>query len=144
VPFIVHPSVRQATKADIPAIFAVRYAVHENTLRPGIITHEDVRLQIEESGRGWVVESQGRIVAFAIGNAANANVWALFVGPESEHQGYGQQLHAVMVKWLRSCGCGTLWLTTGAQTRARSFYERLGWQYAGVAEHNQVRLELSK
>jgi GNAT superfamily N-acetyltransferase len=140
----VHPGLRQATNADISAMFAVRYAVLENTLRPGAITHEDVRLQIEESGRGWVVESQGRIVAFAIGNAANANVWALFVSPESEHQGHGQQLHAVMVKWLKSRGCGPLWLTTGAQTRARSFYERLGWQYAGVAEHNQVRLELSE
>ncbi len=47
---------RPATRADIPAIFDVRYAVRENTLRPGVISGEDVRRMIEDSGRGWVVD----------------------------------------------------------------------------------------
>jgi hypothetical protein len=69
---------REAIATDIPAIFRVRYAVVENTLLLGAIDDCEVQLQIEQSGRGWVVESEGSVVAFAIGNASNGNLWALF------------------------------------------------------------------
>jgi len=133
---------RQATAADIAAICVVRYAVRENTLRPGIIGDEDIRREIEETGRGWVVEVDGRLVAFAIGNATNANLWALFVEPDAERRGHGRRLHDVMVEWLWSCGLQRLWLETGADTRARGFYTALGWQQVGTAARGQVRLEL--
>jgi hypothetical protein len=38
---------REATTADIPAIFRVRYAVVENTLLLGAIDDCEVQLQIE-------------------------------------------------------------------------------------------------
>ena len=133
---------RQAIAADIPAISIVRYAVRENTLRPGIISDEDIRRELEDTGRGWVVEVDDRIVAFAIGNATNANIWALFVRPDAEHRGHGRRLHDEMVKWLWSRDLQRLWLETGADTRARGFYASLGWQYVADAPRGQVRLEL--
>jgi GNAT superfamily N-acetyltransferase len=133
---------RQAVRADIPSMSVVRHAVRENPLRPGVIDDEDVRREIEETGRGWVVEADGRIVAFAIGNVETASIWALFVAPDAEHRGHGRRLHAVMVEWLWSCGLDRLWLTTGRDTRARLLYERLGWMVVGDADHNQVRMEL--
>lgn len=133
---------RVATAADIAALSVVRYAVRENTLRPGVIGDEDYRREIEDTGRGWVIEADGRIVAFAIGNATTASVWALFVMPDAERRGHGRRLHDAMVAWLWSRGSTRLWLETGADTRARSFYEALGWRPVAVAERGQVRLEL--
>jgi len=132
---------RQATRADIPGISDVRYAVRENTLRRGVISDEDVRREIEDTGRGWVVESDGRVIAFAIGNADSGNIWALFVVPEAEGQGHGRRLHDEMVRWLWSRGLARLWLTTGPGTRAQGFYERLGWRNAGITEKGEILFE---
>src|SRR6186997_2147592 len=95
---------RPARAADIPAIQQVRASVKENRLVSTIITDDDVRTAIEDSGRGWIVEQDGKVVAFAIGNAISGNIWALFVRPEYEGRGYGRQLHDTMVAWLRAAG----------------------------------------
>ena len=84
---------RAARASDIPAIQRVRASVKENRLVSTIITDEDVRTAIEDTGRGWIVEKDGEVVAFAIGNAITGNIWALFVRPEHEGRGYGRQLH---------------------------------------------------
>src|SRR5215510_9072700 len=66
-----------------------------------------------KSGRGWVVEVDGSVEAFAIGNAQSGNIWALFVVPEAQGRGYGSQLHDVMVGWLREQHVALPWLTNG-------------------------------
>lgn len=132
---------REATCADIPALWDVRYAVRENTLTPGRLVDEDVRREIEDTGKGWVVEEDGRIVAFAIGNAETGNIWALFVHPDREGRGYGSRLHAVMLGWLRTQPVASLWLTTDADSRACAFYARKGWSRVGVSESGEARFE---
>ena len=137
------PRLRQATRDDLPGIWRVRYAVAENTLARGRIEDDEVIAQLETSGRGWVVEDGGEVVAFAIGDAHGANVWALFVDPGHEGRGYGSRLHDTMVEWLWTHGLNTLWLSTGSDTRARGFYERRGWRCTAAMELGQVRLELT-
>jgi GNAT superfamily N-acetyltransferase len=132
------PTLRQTENDDIAEIFRVRYAVRENTLPPGVISDEDVRRAIEDTGRGWVVEAEGQVVAFAIGNAVDGNIWALFVHPD------GRRLHAEMTQWLWSQSLQTLWLTTGPGTRARGFYERLGWWNVGRTAKGELRFELHR
>lgn len=132
---------RQATIADIPEMQRVRMSVRENRLVSTIITEEDIRSAIEESGRGWVVEADDRIVGFAVGNRTNGNIWALFVEPSQEGRGYGRLLHDEMIGWLWSQGLRSLWLTTEPGTRAEGFYQRAGWQRAGVTENGEVRFE---
>ena len=134
---------RVATPADIGPMFRVRYAVQENTLRPGRIDDEDVRAQIVDSGRGWVVECDGQVVAFAIGNASDGNVWALFVDPPFHGRGFGSRLHDAMVDWLWSRGLTALWLHTGKGTRAQEFYERRGWRAVGEVG-TEIRYELHR
>ena len=136
-------TLRQATRDDLAGIWRVRYAVVENTLAPGRIPDAEVVEQLETTGRGWVVEEGGEIVAFAIGDAAAASVWALFVDPRAEGRGHGARLHDTMVAWLWSRGLARLWLDTGEATRARGFYERRGWRCTAPAHAGQVRLELS-
>lgn len=146
-------TLRQATRADRAGLWRVRYAVRENTLTPGRIGDDELFDQIERTGRGWVVvddrvdsgvEDGSDIVAFAIGNASNANIWALFVDPAAQGAGHGSRLHDVMVDWLWSQGLETLWLGTGNGTRARGFYERHGWRDVGAYGEHERRYELSR
>jgi len=133
---------RQAEARDISALQRVRASVRQNRLVSTVITDEDVRRAIEETGRGWVVEADGEVVAFAIGNATDGNVWALFVHPDHERRGHGRRLHDAMVAWLWSRGLERLWLTTQPGTRAEKFYAAAGWVRTGLASRGEVRFEL--
>ena len=132
---------RQAVAADIPAMHRVRTSVRENRLVATAITESDYLPAIEKTGRGWVIDIDGQVIAFAIGNKTNGNVWALFVDPEHEHRGYGRLLHDEMVNWLRSQGTKLLWLTTAPGTRAERFYEKAGWRRSGVTAKGEARFE---
>lgn len=132
---------RRAVASDIGGIQRVRRSVRENRLVSSVITDEDVREAIEESGRGWVVESQGEVVAFAVGNARTGNIWALFVHPDHEGRGHGRRLHDAMVSWLWSQGLERLWLTTEPETRAQRFYEAAGWRLVGPSDRGELRYE---
>lgn len=134
-------NLRPAVAADLPGLWDVRYAVTENTLTPGRISDEELRASIEDDGRGWVIEEDGRVVAFAIGIAATGNVWALFVHPSAQGRGHGRRLHAAMLDWFATLPLDTLWLSTGTQTRARRFYEALGWTCVGPYGTAEVRYE---
>jgi GNAT superfamily N-acetyltransferase len=132
---------RPAVAADVPGIHRVRMSVRENRLVSTIVTEADTREAIEESGRGWVVETDGQVVAFAIGNKTTGNIWALFVEPAHEGRGYGRLLHDEMIEWLWGQGLEELWLTTEPGTRAERFYEKAGWRRAGFTEKGEVRFE---
>ena len=119
----------------------VRVAVRENVLVSAIAEH-DYAAAIQETGRGWVVERNDTIVAFAVGNALTGNIWALFVDPLHEARGHGRTLHDVMVTWLFSHGLERLWLSTDPGTRAQRFYESAGWKFVDALASGEVRYEL--
>lgn len=135
-------TLRPARREDIAAMHRVRLAVRENRLTSSAIGEADYVPQIEETGRGWVVEDGGEVVGFAVGNAATGNIWALFVDPAHERRGHGRRLHDVMVAWLFSRGVELLWLSTDPGTRAQRFYEAAGWSFAGVLPDGEARYEL--
>lgn len=132
---------RQAVAADIPGMHRVRLAVKENRLASTVITEADYQPHIEANGRGWVVEIDGQVVAFAAGNKATGNIWALFVDPAHERRGFGRRLHDEMLKWLRSQGVARLWLTTAPGSRAEQFYQKAGWLRVGTTAQGEVRFE---
>jgi GNAT superfamily N-acetyltransferase len=132
---------RRAILSDIADMQRIRRSVRENRLVSTSISDQQVRESIENTGRGWVIESEGEIVAFAIGNAESGNVWALFVHPTHERHGYGRLLHDTMVQWLLSRGLERLWLTTEPGTRAERFYEAAGWERIGLTDSGEVRFE---
>ncbi len=134
-------TLRELVRADYADVWDVRYAVTENTLRPGRIDDEDLRRETEDTGKGWVIDIDGRIDGFAIGNAVSGNVWALFVHPRGQGCGYGDALHQAMLHWFATQPIERLWLSTGKQTKARGFYERRGWVEVGDYGETEVRLE---
>lgn len=136
-------SLRQAAAADIAGMHRVRMSVLENRLVSRQLSEQDYLVEIETTGRGWVIESEGNIVAFAVGNASNGSIWALFVEPGHERKGYGRRLHDAMVEWLWEQGHERLWLTTGPGTRAARFYEIAGWRQVGESA-GELRYELRK
>lgn len=137
-------TLRLATRADTAELWRVRYAVTENRLTPGRIGDAELHAYLEDHGRGWVVElAPGRIAGFAIGDARDGNIWALFVDPALHGQGHGQRLHRVMVDWLFAQGLTTLKLGTQPDSRAEAFYRRAGWRVAGGRdEWGDQRFEL--
>ena len=136
-------ALRQAVRADIAAIHAVRMSVRENQLTRSVISEGDYVDHLETLGRGWVIEAAGQIVAVVVGNARNGNIWGLFVHPDFERRGFGRHLLDTAIDWLWSQGLTRLWLTTAAGTRAQGFYEAGGWTRAGITEHGEIRFELS-
>jgi len=135
---------RQALRSDIPGMHRVRLAVRENPLTSNVIREEHYVPEIELSGRGWVIEEAGEIVAFAVGNLHKRNIWALFVAPGHERKGYGRRLHDVMVQWLFDQGLDSLWLSTGAGTRAQGFYEAAGWNFNRQLDDGERFYELRR
>jgi GNAT superfamily N-acetyltransferase len=120
----------------------VRPAVRENRLTSAAITEEHYIPAIEETGRGWVVEVSGTVVAFAVGNVVTGNIWALFVDPAHEGHGHGRRLQDAMISWLFSRGLTRLWLSTDPNTRAQRFYEASGWQFMGMLADGEALYEL--
>ena len=135
------PVLRRALAADVPAMHRVRLAVRENPLRSAIVTEADYLPYLEQYGRAWVVEQAGDVLAFAIGDRRDGNIWALFVAPGHERKGYGRRLHDEMVAWLAAQGCARLHLSTQAGTRAERFYRDAGWRECGTTASGEIRFE---
>lgn len=141
---------RQATRADTAELWRVRYAVTENRLTPGRITDAELHAYLEDFGRGWVIElapdPQLRIAGFAIGDARDGQVWALFVDPPLHGQGHGRRLHEAMLGWLFAQGHSRLGLGTQPDSRAEAFYRRAGWRptAAGLDAHGDQHFELHR
>ena len=101
---------RQAVRNDLPGLFRVRHAVSENRLFLLTMPDDQVIEALETTGRGWVIELDGVVVAFAIGDALTGTISALFVDPPHRGHGYGRRLHDTVVEWLWSQGHDRVWL----------------------------------
>ena len=135
-------ALRIATIDDYPELHRIRMAVRENVLSdPARITREDYRAMIEERGRGWVSEEDGRIAGFAVADHAGRNVWALFVDPTFEGRGHGRALHEAMLAWFFEQSPAPVWLSTEPGSRAERFYRAAGWRDAGLTPHGERRFE---
>ncbi|WP_400191450.1 citrulline utilization hydrolase CtlX [Hymenobacter sp. B81] len=135
-------TLRRATAADIAGMHVVRVSVRENRLsRPDRVTEADYQDMLGRRGAGWVAEAAGRIVGFAIVDAAARSVWALFLHPDWEGRGIGRRLHDAMLSWCAAQGLPDLHLTTEPGTRAEHFYQVAGWQPQGLDASGEQRFE---
>ena len=134
---------REASLNDIPQIQFVRQSVKENVLsNPALVTDADCIEYITKRGRGWVCEVNNQIVAFAIADLVDHNIWALFVHPDHAGMGIGKHLHTIMLDWYFLQTKTTVWLSTSPGTKADTFYRMNGWKQVGITKSGEVRFEM--
>lgn len=132
---------REASIADIEQIQIVRNSVKENKLsNPSVVSDNDCKEFLNKRGKGWVCEIKNSIVAFAIVDLKNNNIWALFVKPENEHMGIGKELHDIMLNWYFTQTNKSIWLGTAPDTRAEKFYKKAGWKEIGMHSKGEINL----
>jgi GNAT superfamily N-acetyltransferase len=130
--------IRNATRSDIPRIFAIRGAVRENRLRdPSRVTVEQICWFIDHPGL-FVWEEEGKVVGFSAADPRNGNIVALFMDEDYEGRGIGRALFERACDVLSAAGCGRMWLTTWPGTRAERFYRKAGWRVSGSEDGNLV------
>jgi len=135
---------REAKVTDIPQIQVVRNSVKENALSdPGLVTDKDCENYLLHRGKGWICETDGRVVGFAIADLVDHNVWALFVHPDFDKRGIGKRLHDDMLDWYFSQTDSTIWLGTAPNTRAENFYRKAGWKEAGIHGKGEIKFEMT-
>ncbi len=128
--------VRRATTADLPRIWEIRYAVHENRLARGIVTDADCEWFIANPGI-WLWDEDGRVLGFSASDTRDGSVWALFLDPAAERRGIGRALFEAAVAVLRDAGFRKAKLSTEPGTRAEKFYSRAGWIAGGLTENGE-------
>lgn len=138
--------IRIAHPDDVTEMFRVRLSVNDNKmtqeeLSAHGITHQSLPAMLTGQGRGWVAEDRQQIVAFAMADATEASIFALFVEPAFEGQGIGRQLMIAAEQWLAGMGCSKIWLETDSNldVRANGFYRYLGWIEDGLQADGQTR-----
>lgn len=138
--------IRVATSNDVADMFRIRLCVEDNKMNMEElaeygITPESLPEMLSGDGRGWVAELEGQTVAFAMADASEATVFALFVDPTFEGLGAGRKLMAEAEAWLKERGCAQAWLETDSDTkvRANGFYRHLGWLEHGMQEDGQTK-----
>jgi GNAT superfamily N-acetyltransferase len=137
--------IREATPDDIKQIQFVRNSVKENMLsNPDLVPDSDVYDYIMRRGKGWVGESNGRIIGFAIVSLLDHNVWALFIEPGFDKKGTGRILHRQMMEWYFDQSDEPVWLSTAPGTRAAHFYSMAGWKETGLHGKAEIRFEMDK
>ena len=135
---------REATIDDIPQIQRVRNSVKENVLSdPNLVTDSGCVDYITRRGKGWVCETEGHIVGFAIADLKENNIWALFLQPDYERKGIGRRLHQLMMDWYFSQTDKTVWLSTAPNSRAETFYRKAGWKEAGIYGKGEIKFEMT-
>lgn len=126
--------IREIAQADIPALFVVRPQTRENAMSVEElasigITPESISEAIRGTHKGWLVEEDGEVGGFAMGDTERAELTVMAMLPKFEGRGFGGQLLTLVEDWLRSEGCDRIWLTTDTnpELRAYGFYLRHGW-----------------
>ena len=119
-------NLRRIEPEDTAALIELRgrtreNAISEEALRRMGITAAGVARMLGSTHRGWLVEDQGRVAGFAIGDGSSGELWVIAVAPEFEGRGIGSRLLAQVESWLRTCGWETLWLWTDVDERRRAF-----------------------
>lgn len=136
---------REANISDIPAMSEIRTLVRENVLRnPASVTHQMYVDYLDELGRGWVGELEGRVVAFSYADRQNNSIWALFVHPDFEGRGAGKALLNCATDWLFAQGASRVVLGTTINTRADRFYSAMGWVRGELRNDTEVEYVLRR
>lgn len=138
-------SLRVAGRHDVETLFDIRTSVRQNhqsveeLARIGV-TPASVAHMLATDCRAWICEADGKALGFAMANATEQMLFALFVRPEAEGRGIGKALIEAAEGWLFSKGGMPIHLATGSEPdlRAHGFYRAAGWVPFSTLEDGQI------
>ena len=134
--------IRKATRADLPRISEIRFAVRENRLsNPASIG--PVVDWLFDNSTFWVWEEDGAIQGFSAADPRDGSIFALSVHPSYERRGIGRALLPLACNVLKESGHAIATLTTEAGTGAERFYRIDGWAEVGRKEDGQIVFQKS-
>ena len=136
--------IRETQEADIESLFEVRARTRENPIsreqlaRMGITPASSAEALRSGDEKGWVCVDGQNVIGFCGAAGVGGEVLVLAVLPEYEGRGVGKRLLAHAVEWLRSRGCGRVWLAASPDpaVRAHGFYRSQGWRPTGERQQN--------
>jgi GNAT superfamily N-acetyltransferase len=130
--------IRQARPGEIDRLMEIRGAVRENRLSdPGSVTRADYEWFLTR-GLVWVALAGDRIAGFSAGDPRDGTIWALFVDPECEGQGFGAVLLERACANIAAEGFEKARLFTDPGTKAARLYQKLGWQSQGLSDNGEM------
>lgn len=141
---------REARVEDIEALFEIRCSVRENHLSREELAEMGITAQaladvILRGESVWVASDGERLLGFAMVDADNGELFALFVRPECEGRGVGARLLALAeARLFRDHPVACLITDGREQMRAFGFYLRAGWRVVRAEEGGDVRMEKSR
>lgn len=137
------PSLRAATRSDLPRIHEVRHGTAENRLEnPALVTDQEIAWYMDH-GVFLVSEDAEGVQGFVCANHQTGHVWALFVIDAAQGRGHGTALLDAAMARLREAGHQQAILSTGPGTRAATFYLARNWQAMGVNLQGEVVFRLA-
>jgi ribosomal protein S18 acetylase RimI-like enzyme len=143
---------REMQIGDLPAATAVRISTVENAITVEElesdygITPQSMAEAMTSHVKGWLCESSGNVVGFAMGDRSNGEVLVVAVLPEYEGRGIGKSVLAQVQTWLFTEGHEEIWLYSNPDPsiRAYGFYRNLGWRSTGMLPDDDEVLKLRK
>ena len=137
---------RPARAIDAEILFDIRCSVVENHQSREELTRLGITLQsVKEMIEGedyvtTIAEENDQSVGFSMAQISEAYVFACFVRPEFEGQGFGRALMNSAEEGLRRKDVRKAWLSTGSEPglRALGFYLHLGWYEDGCLDDGQI------
>ncbi len=143
---------RPMETSDLAAAFAVRLSTVENSITMERlesdygITPQSLSEAMASDVKGWLCETSGRAVGFAMGDRSNGEVQVVAVRPEFEGRGIGNRLLTHVQTWLFSEGHEEIWLLANPDpnVRAHGFYRKLGWRATGSSEGDNEVMKLRR
>ena len=151
--------IRLAKPEDIAAVAEIYDEIHTQEAQgsmtigwiPGVYPTETTSEAALRRGDLYVYEEEGKILASAVINQVQVDVYAkgswkypaedrevlvlhtLTVSPAAGKKGIGKSFVAFYEQCARDCGCSVLRMDTNARNKvARSFYQKLGYREAGI------------
>ena len=145
-------SYRQIQISDLPAVLAARLSTVENAITMERleadygITMRSLSEAMTSHVKGWLCETSGVVVGFAMGNRSNGEVQVVAVLPEYEGKGIGKNLLVRVQAWLFSQGHEEIWLFADPdpKLRAHGFYKKLGWRGTGSLDKGNEIMKLRR
>ena len=131
-----HLTFRPMEVQDIPAVLKLRLSTKENAItlqeleEDYGITPKALAEAMHAGTRGWLCETQDRVVGYAMGSRINGEVKVVAVHPAYEGRGIGKLLLSCVRDWLFAEGMAEIWLLANPDPaiRAYGFYRKLGRQ----------------